>query len=148
MNCWDRWLYLKLKFPFCFCGISLKLVHIIFTGLLSDKGLWEFANMIGAEWPHLATLLRIPKAKQDQIALDYPNNTMMQINEMLRLWRDSAKGSKEEIKGRLHEAFKKVKRADLAEYLLQETIHGSEERVIYNTIIWIEIHLTGSGNGQ
>ena len=91
--------------------------------------------MIGAEWSHLATLLRIPKAKQDQIALDYPNNTMMQINEMLRLWRDSAKGSKEEIKGRLHEAFKKVKRADLAEYLLQETIHGSEERVIYNTII-------------
>ena len=91
--------------------------------------------MIGAEWPHLATLLRIPKAKQDQIALDYPNNTMIQINEMLRLWRDNAKGSKEEIKGRLHEAFKKVKRADLAEYLLQETIHGSEERVTYNTVI-------------
>ncbi len=105
--------------------------------MLSDKGLWQLANMIGAEWPHLATLLRIPKSKQDQIQLDYPSNTMIQIKEMLEMWRDNAKGSKEEIKGKLHEAFVKVKRSDLAEYLLQETIHGSSEKVAYHTIIWM-----------
>ncbi len=57
------------------------------AGLLSDAGLWELAQMIGAEWPHLATLLRLPKARQDQLALDFPGNSLAQINEGLRAWR-------------------------------------------------------------
>lgn len=106
-----------------------------FKGLLSDKGLWDLARMIGSEWPRLGTLLEIPTPVQDQIRMDYPNKTHQQIYEMLRLWRDTARGSKESIKGKLHTALVTCDRQDLAEDLLLEQVEGSAEKVAYHSII-------------
>ena len=129
---------------FIFKTVDLKIssLHVFFCdrtkfflGLLSDEGLYELAKMIGAECTQLATYLRLPAAKQDQIRMDYPGNTLRQIFEILRIWRDSCKGTKEQVKGRLHEALQRCNRADLAEDLLQEVVEGSNEDVKYHSII-------------
>ncbi len=91
--------------------------------------------MIGLEFMQLATTLKIPTSKQDQIRLDHPNNTLRQIFEMLRLWRDNAKGTKQEIKGQLYDALVRCDRSDLADDLLQEVVEGSQEKVAYHSII-------------
>ena len=85
--------------------------------------------MLGAEWPHLATILGVPPPLQDQLRLDNPSNTKQQIYNMLRLWRDGNPGTKEQLKGALHTALLQVHRTDLAENLMMEQVDGSNEHV-------------------
>ncbi|KAK2190981.1 hypothetical protein NP493_63g01025 [Ridgeia piscesae] len=106
-----------------------------FNGLLSDKGLYDIAQMVGHEWLHLATMLEIPRPVQEKIRMDYSSSTEQQIVAMLRRWRDTAGGSKEEIKGTLHMALMKVKRKDIADELMKEQVHGSQEGFAYSSII-------------
>lgn len=63
-------------------------------------------------------------------------STKQQIFEMLRLWRDTEGGTKEQIKGTLHKALVKVCRNDIADKLMQEQVDGSQEGVAYSSIIW------------
>ncbi len=105
------------------------------VGLLADQGLYDLSAMIGIEWNHLATLLDVTPPVQEQIQMDNPKNTRQQVYEMLRLWRDNATGTKENIKGHLHKALVKVGRTDLAEDLLQEQVDGSSEKVAYHSIV-------------
>ena len=126
----------------CTCtGISSS-VHteaypgsINFVGLLSDKGLYTLAGDIGMEWQHLATLLHVPIPLIQQIKLDHVGNTRQQIHDMLRLWRDTARGSKEEIKGVLLVQLEQIGRRDLAKKLLKEQVEGSTERVNFHSIV-------------
>ena len=69
--------------------------------MLSDKGLHSLAKKIGGEWQHLATQLNIPSSIIEQIMMDNQGRTRHQIYEMLKLFRDSASGTKEQIKGTL-----------------------------------------------
>ena len=103
--------------------------------MLSDKGLRSLAKKIGKEWQHLATLLNIPPAIIDQIVLDNQGRTRHQIYEMLKLYRDSANGTKEQIKGALQVALETVGRRDLANDLLEEQVHGSVEKIPYHSIV-------------
>ena len=114
---------------------SLVKPSVLLSGLLSDEGLYELAKMIGAEYTQLATLLKVPTSKQEHIRMDHPGNTLRQIFEILRIWRDSCKGTKEQVKGKLHDALQRCNRADLAEDLLQEVVEGSNEKVNYHSII-------------
>ncbi|KAI0233272.1 hypothetical protein LSAT2_016450 [Lamellibrachia satsuma] len=117
------------------CGEALPKTLKGFNGLLSDKGLYVISQMLGLEWLHLATMLEIPGPVQDQIRMDNPNSTKQQIFEMLRLWRDTEGGTKEQIKGTLHKALVKVCRNDIADKLMQEQVDGSQEGVAYSSII-------------
>jgi hypothetical protein len=97
--------------------------------MLSDQGLHQIASDIGREWPHLASLLGVSSARQEQLRLDYPNNTRQQIFEMLKFWRNTTKGHKEQLKGTLYQALQAVNRNDIADLLFQETKDGSVERI-------------------
>ena len=54
---------------------------------------------------------------------------------MLRLWRDTEGGTKEQIKGTLYSALLRVARNDIADKLMQEQVEGSQEGVAYSSII-------------
>ncbi|ELT87659.1 hypothetical protein CAPTEDRAFT_211208 [Capitella teleta] len=73
-----------------------------FKGMLSDQGLHEISTELGREWLHLASLLKVKSSKQEQIRMDHPNNTQLQIFEMLKHWRNTSNGRKEQLKGLLH----------------------------------------------
>ena len=105
------------------------------SGLLSDKGLHTLSGEIGMEWQHLATLLHVPTPTIQQIKLDHVGNTRQQIYDMLRLWRDTAQGSKEEIKGLLTVQLEQVGRRDLAHKLLKEQVDGSTEKMNFHSIV-------------
>ena len=107
---------------------------IIISGLLSDKGLYELAHQLGAEWQQLAAVLNIPSNILDQIRMDNPSNTRQQIYRMLEMWRDASPGTKEQIKGKLHDALVRVDRRNLAEDLLMEQVEGSAEKVYHSVI--------------
>ena len=124
----------EAAFVICCCFFRQLLLCCI-AGLLSDEGLYDLAKMIGSEYVQLATLLRIPTSKQEHIRMDHPGNTLRQIFELLRIWRDNCKGTKEQVKGKLHDALQRCNRADLAEDLLQEVVEGSNEKVNYHSII-------------
>ena len=103
--------------------------------MLSNAGLYEMAGMLGREWQHLATLLNVPSSKVDHFRLDHPNDTASQIYKMLRFWRDSERGTKEQLKGTMHKALTEVRRLDLAERLMQEQVEGSVERLGMTSLI-------------
>ena len=102
---------------------------------MSDKGLHDLASMLGAEWLRLASVLRVPGSIVEQIRLDNPNSTRLQIFQMLKLWRDTKTGTKEQLKGALHEALVEVERQDLAEDILLEQVEGSAEKVAYRSCV-------------
>lgn len=83
----------------------------------------------------MATLLNIPSSIQDQIKMNYPYDAKRQICEVLRLWRDTAKGSKEEVKGKLNNVLVKLGRRDLAELLMREAVDGSQEKISTHSVV-------------
>lgn len=97
--------------------------------MLSDQGLHEISTELGREWLHLASLLKVKSSKQEQIRMDHPNNTQLQIFEMLKHWRNTSNGRKEQLKGLLHHSLNMVNRTDIADRLLQEQTSGSVERI-------------------
>ena len=109
--------------------------RVHFAGLLSDRGLYELANLLGDEWLHLATLLEVPPHAVSRLRLDNPNNCRRQIAEMLRSWRDAAHGEKEQVKGQLYEALVAVDRRDIGEQLLAEQVRGSMRKQRYNAVL-------------
>ena len=88
------------------------------------------------EWQQLATLLGVTTAIVQQIKLDHVGNTRQQIYAMLRLWRDTASGTKEQIKGALQLQLETIGRRDLADLLLSEQVNGSVEKMSFHSIVW------------
>ena len=107
----------------------------IFSGLLSDKGLYSLADDIGIEWQQLGAFLGVSNPIMQQIRLDNHGNTKQAIFSMLRYWRDHARGSKEEIKGQLQAQLDRLGRRDIGAKLLKEQVDGSVERVNFHSIV-------------
>lgn len=98
-------------------------------GLLSDKGLWKITSMMGYEWRQLATLLGISIQLQEQLMENHPHKVKNAIYETLIMWRNDATGNKEQIKGTLHKALVAVERNDIANLIMAEQTHGSDNNI-------------------
>ena len=100
-----------------------------FHGLLSDKGLFQLVDHIGAEWNELACMLDVPPGVQDQLKLDSPCNTRLQIINMLRWWRGRLSCDESIAKDRLCEALLSIGKSDIAVHLMKELVEGNTEDI-------------------
>ena len=113
------------------CDASYKEIFIEprFHGLLSDRGLFQLADNIGADWNELACTLKVPFALQDRLERDHHGNTRKQTVNMLRWWRDRQENDKSIVKDTLHDALLSIGKSDIASQLMKEQIEGSIEDI-------------------
>ena len=93
-----------------------------FHGLLSDSGLFQMADYIGAEWNELAFALNVPYRIQNIIQLDNPYNTRKQIADMLRWWRDRQTDEEPIVKDKLRHALGCVGKVDVVDQLMKNQL--------------------------
>ncbi|XP_035660509.1 leucine-rich glioma-inactivated protein 1-like [Branchiostoma floridae] len=89
-HCWYLTIiYLGLILvPILFCRCWYKKKTINRPDLVADNQLNTLARKLGKEWEHLAIHLGITTAEVDRCKSDRPGNTLGQISDMLKLWKE------------------------------------------------------------